>query len=264
MSSTSWPRVSGVAPSLSRSFVPDERARGDLAGHREHLAPLLEREIGRDQRTAPVASLDDHRRRRETGDHAVPCREPPRCGLHPRRVLGDDESARPDAASQLPMSGRVVAVDPTAEHRDRRAAGLERAAVRLSVDAARQPAHHDEPRTRPARVRASARPARRTASTSARRRRRPSRAGAHRIRRPRERTIPAADRGSRAAAAETPAPTRDPLDARLAQSSQYAASSKAGVTNTRNARSRGARTRWEPVSAAKAASASSLKAPPAR
>ena len=44
------------------------------------------------------------------------------------------------------MSRRVVAVDPTAEHRDRRPARVERAAVRLSVDAAREPAHHDEPR----------------------------------------------------------------------------------------------------------------------
>ena len=50
------------------------------------------------------------------------------------------------------MRGRVVAVDPAAEHGDGRPVRLERAAVRLAVHAARQPADDDEPaaaRSRP-------------------------------------------------------------------------------------------------------------------
>ena len=34
-----------------------QRAR-DLAGHGEHVATLLEREVGRDERAAPLACLD--------------------------------------------------------------------------------------------------------------------------------------------------------------------------------------------------------------
>ncbi len=42
------------------------------------------------------------------------------------------------------MRGRVVAVDPAAEHRDGVAVRLQRAAMRLTVDPAREPAHdHD-------------------------------------------------------------------------------------------------------------------------
>ena len=43
------------------------------------------------------------------------------------------------------MRGRVVAVDPTAEHGDGDTTGLERAAMRLAVDAAREAADDDEP-----------------------------------------------------------------------------------------------------------------------
>ena len=53
-----------IAPRRSSAFVPAERRRGDLARHGEHLAALLEREVGRDQRAAPLARLDDDRRAR--------------------------------------------------------------------------------------------------------------------------------------------------------------------------------------------------------
>ena len=43
------------------------------------------------------------------------------------------------------VRGRIVAVDAAAEHGDRRAARLERAAVRLAVDTAREAADDDEP-----------------------------------------------------------------------------------------------------------------------
>ena len=43
------------------------------------------------------------------------------------------------------MGGRIVTVDPAAEDRDRRAAGFERAAMRLSVHSPREAADDDEP-----------------------------------------------------------------------------------------------------------------------
>ena len=43
------------------------------------------------------------------------------------------------------MRRGIVAVDTAAEHGDRCAAGLERATMRLAVDAARETADHDEP-----------------------------------------------------------------------------------------------------------------------
>ena len=95
---------------------------------------------------------------------------------------------------------RVVAVDAAAEHGDRRAAGLERAAVRLAVDPAREAAHDDEPRAgelAPEHAR-DLRAVRRACARTDDRDRRPGELG----RRPPRRggTAPAADRGSRAGA----------------------------------------------------------------
>ena len=61
------------------------------------------------------------------------------------------ETARPDSrirARQLGMGRRVVTVDAAAEHRDRRASGLESAPMRLPVHAAREAADDDEPSCR--------------------------------------------------------------------------------------------------------------------
>jgi hypothetical protein len=46
------------------------------------------------------------------------------------------------------MAAGVVVVDPASEHRDRETASLERAAVRLAVDAPSESAHHDDAGTR--------------------------------------------------------------------------------------------------------------------
>ena len=140
--------MSGVAPSLSSAFVPAESARADLAGHGEHLAPLLECEVGGDQRAAPLACLDDDGRAAEAGDDPVAGREPPRRGLDARRVLGDDQPGRDDPAREVGVRGRVVAVDAAAEHGDGRAAGFECAAVRFGVDPARHAGDDDETRAR--------------------------------------------------------------------------------------------------------------------
>ena len=129
---------------------PQQRVRacaeagGDLARHGEHLAPVLQREVGGDERTGPLAGLDDDRRPRESRDDPVPGGEAPRSGLHAGLVLGHDEpSGRDDRARELGVGRRVVAVDATAEHRDGRPTRRERATVRLAVDAARHATDHD-------------------------------------------------------------------------------------------------------------------------
>ncbi len=154
---TSPAHVSGDAPSLSRAFVRPPRAGRDLPRHGEHLPPLVERKVGRDQRTAPLARLDDDRRRAEAGDDAVARREAPRRRRDARRVLRDDQACVGDAARELRVRGRVVAIDAAAEHGDGRALGLERTAVGLGVDAAREAADDDEPGSARAPARDSAR-----------------------------------------------------------------------------------------------------------
>ena len=121
-----------------------ERAR-DLARNGEHLSPLLQREIGGDQRAAALARLDHHDRGGEAGDDPVARREAPRSGLDARCVLGDDEAALGDSPRELGVRGRIVAVDAAAEHRHRDPAGLERTPVRLGVDAAREAADDHQP-----------------------------------------------------------------------------------------------------------------------
>ena len=121
-----------------------ETAR-DLPGDGEDVAPELEREIGRDQGTGPLARLHDHRRQREGGDDPVTSREPPGCRLDPGRILGDDCARRDDPPGQLRVAARVVPVDPASEHSHRPSAALQGASVSLAVHASRQPAHDDEP-----------------------------------------------------------------------------------------------------------------------
>ena len=134
-----------------RGSEPQERIRSraqrgrDLTRARKDLASLLEREVRGDQRAASLARLDDDGGLREPGDDSVPGGEPPGCGLDPGCVLGDDQAGGGDPGSQLRVRRGIVAVDTAAEHGDRRAAALERAAVRLAVDAARETADHDEP-----------------------------------------------------------------------------------------------------------------------
>ena len=100
------------------------RARGerrrDLARHREHLASLLEREVGGDQRAAALARLDDDRRRSEARDDAVARGESPRRRLDAGRVLRHDQPGLRDAPRELGVRGGVVAVDAAAEHGDGR------------------------------------------------------------------------------------------------------------------------------------------------
>src|SRR4051812_11976185 len=118
--------------------------RGDLTWHGEDLAPGFEREVRGDERAAALASFDDHGCRRQPRDDPVAGREPPRRRLDAGGVLGDDEARLTDPGRELPVRGRVVAIDAAAEHGDR-VAGLEGAAMSLAVDPAGEAADDDQP-----------------------------------------------------------------------------------------------------------------------
>ena len=143
-SSTSSAPSSGAAPWRIRRVRPGRERRGDLAGNREHLAALLEREVGGDECAANAPAPRRPRWRAQAGDDPVPRREAPRRGLDSRRVLGDDQTVGRDPAGELRVRARIVAVDAAAENGDGRPAGVERAAVGLRVDPAGQAAHDDE------------------------------------------------------------------------------------------------------------------------
>src|SRR5215218_2079377 len=72
---------------LEQVVRPGRKGGRDLPGNGEHLAPLLECEVGRDQRAASFASLDHDRGRREPRDDPVACRKAPWGRLDARRVL---------------------------------------------------------------------------------------------------------------------------------------------------------------------------------
>ena len=127
---------------------PRREAARDLPGDGEDVTAELEREIGRDQGSGPLACLDDHRRQREAGDDPVAGWEPPGCRLDPGRILGDDCARRDDPPGQLRVAARIVPVDPASEHSHRPSAALQGASVSLAVDASREPAHDDEPSRR--------------------------------------------------------------------------------------------------------------------
>src|SRR5439155_3712100 len=90
---------------------PRGETRADLTRNREDLSPLLEREVGGDERTAPLACLDDDGRAAEAGDDPVAGRKPPRRRLDARRVLGDEQPRGGDAPRELGVRGGVVTVD---------------------------------------------------------------------------------------------------------------------------------------------------------
>ena len=144
LSSTSAAHVTGVAPSRRSAFVPAESALVISPGTASTSLPSSSAKSAVIERAAPLPRLDHHSRPAEAGDDPIPRREAPRRRLDARLVLGDDEAALADLARELRMRGRVVAVDAAAENGDG-LSRLERAAMRLAVDAARHPAHDDEP-----------------------------------------------------------------------------------------------------------------------
>ena len=172
-----------------------------------------------------------------------------------------DPVARSGAASSR-VRGRIVAVDPAAEHGDRGPAGLERAAVRLAVDAAGQAADDDQPRTPRAPGRACARPGRRTASTAVRRRRRPpARLSRSASALPRTNSPGGGSWIARSSGGNSGAERAIQRTPALAQASQERSLVEPAREHAETPARAFACTTCEPVSAAKAASVSSLTAP---
>ena len=195
--------VSGDAPSLSSPFVPHDSAEVISPGTANTSRPSSS------ARSAVISAPLRSRASTTTVAAARPATILLRAGKRhgagatPGAYSATISPRRRDPARELRVRGRIVAVDPAAEHGDRRAARVERTAVRFGVDAACEPADDDEARARDARGRASAPRMRRNPSRRAHRRsQRQERRAARRSRR-RGRTARAADRESRAAAAET-------------------------------------------------------------
>ena len=141
-------------------------------------------------------------------------------GSTPGRVLGHGQAGGANPGGELAMRGRIVAVDPTPEHGDGGAAGLERAAVRLAVDAACEAAHDYEPRTpelasEHARDLGAVRRARARADDGDRRAPENIRTGGPANEQSRRRIVDRVQQRRK-----LPRRTRDPAHARLAQTSQ--------------------------------------------
>ena len=112
----------------------------DRPRHREHLAPLLTGEPGRDQRPGAIGRLDDHRAERQPGDDPVALRK--RAGMRggERRRFADQGPVGDHLEGQLVVLRRVDIQHAAAEDGDRPAAGGDGATVRGCVDPAGQAA----------------------------------------------------------------------------------------------------------------------------
>src|SRR5215467_7990166 len=68
----------------------------DRARNREHVAPLVARRAGRDQRARTQARFDDERAEREARDDPVAARKVVLASRRARRELADERAARLD------------------------------------------------------------------------------------------------------------------------------------------------------------------------
>ena len=137
-----------MSAEAQKPVAPRGERRRDLTRDGEDLPPLFQSEIGCDQRAASFARLDDDDCGDKARDDAVPGGEAPGRRLDARWVLGNDQPSFADLPRELRVRGRVVTVYPAAEHGDRDAAGLERAAVRLPVNSTGHATHDHDPRGR--------------------------------------------------------------------------------------------------------------------
>ena len=84
----------------TQQVIRPARERGcDLARDREHLATLVERQVGGDQRAAALARLDDERRLRQARRRSGCAPGSARARLDAGCVLGDDRACRRDRAA---------------------------------------------------------------------------------------------------------------------------------------------------------------------
>ena len=119
-----------------------------VAGHRQHVAPLLERAARGDERPALFARFDDHDGAREPADDPVAQREQIRERRRSRHELARDRAVLLHLARERRVLRRIHDVHARAHDPDGDAAGRQRAAVRGRVDAARQPADDGQPARR--------------------------------------------------------------------------------------------------------------------
>ena len=128
--------------------VPEERvtapmtAAEDAAGHRHHVATLLERTGRRDERAAPIRRLDHHDPSGEPTDDAVPLREVRRQRWGAGRQFGDDRAGVADPLVQPTVFCGIHHVGTAPQHRNGQAARVKSAPVCRGITSAREPADH--------------------------------------------------------------------------------------------------------------------------
>ncbi len=117
----------------------------DVARHGEHLAPLFDGKVSRDQRARLFARFDDDDAQRQPADDAVAGREVVALRRRAKRVIADHRAAVDDLPDQSRVLVRIDFVQPGAKHGYRPPPGLQRRHVGGGVHAARQAAYHRHP-----------------------------------------------------------------------------------------------------------------------
>ncbi len=131
--------------------IPDQhvRARGAgverVAGHCQHLAPLVEGRARGDERAGLGCCLDHHHGAGEPRDDPVAAREVPRLGGEPHGLFRQPEARAADLFAQYGIFGRIDHVDP-ARHNGGGRVFLQRGLVRRGVDAAGKAGYDGETR----------------------------------------------------------------------------------------------------------------------
>jgi hypothetical protein len=117
---------------MAAAVTAAEYAAGDC----HHVPPLLERTGRRDEGAAPVGRLNHDDAPGEPADDAVPLRKVRRQRWRTGSQFGDDRPCVADALVQPAVLGWVDHVGTTPQHRDRKPAGGERAAMTTVTPAA--------------------------------------------------------------------------------------------------------------------------------
>ena len=120
------------------------RARVDGAGDREHVASLLERRIGGDERARTLERrFDHHGRKTQAADDADG--KMPALRRRSRRVFGQQRARGGNVAVKARVLLGIHHVQTVAEHGDGHAARAECAAVGRRVDAPRRTGDNERP-----------------------------------------------------------------------------------------------------------------------
>ena len=138
-------------PAHQHRAIPDQhvaprrpRVEG-MAGHRQHLAPQIQRIPRRDQRSRPRRRLHHHNRPRQPRDDPVAQREMPRLRDQAHRLFRQQATTFGDPCGQAGMFLGIDHIHPARHHRHRSRG--QRRAMRLGVDPARQAGNNHLPRS---------------------------------------------------------------------------------------------------------------------